>query len=108
LLSKNVEIRVYNTIILAVVLYGCQTWYLTLREEHRLRVFEISVLRRIFGLNSDEVMGKWRNLHNDELLHLYSSHSIIRLIKLRGIRLAGHVTKIGEKGNAYRLLVGKP
>jgi hypothetical protein len=65
--------RIYKTIILPVVLYGCETWSLTLREEHRLRVFENRVLRRIFGPKRDEVMGEWRKLHNKELRDLYSS-----------------------------------
>jgi hypothetical protein len=78
-----------------------------LKEEHRLRVFENGVLRRIFGLKRDEVMGEWRKLHNDKLHDLYSTPSIIRIIKLR-MRWAGHVTRIGEKRNAYRLLVGEP
>jgi hypothetical protein len=81
LLSKNIRIRIYKTIILPVVLYGCETWSLTLREEHRLRVFENRVLRRIFGPNSDEVMGDWRKLHNEVLRTLYSSPNIIRMIK---------------------------
>jgi hypothetical protein len=68
-------------IILPVVLYGCETWSLTLREEHRLRVIENRVLRRIFGLKMDEVMGEWRKLHNKELHDLYSSPSILRIIK---------------------------
>jgi hypothetical protein len=67
LLSENVKIRIYKTIILPVVLYGCETWSLTLREEHRLRVFENRVLRRIFGPKRDEVIGGWRKLHNEEL-----------------------------------------
>jgi hypothetical protein len=83
LLSKNLKIRIYTTIILPVVLYGCETWSLTLREEHRLRVFENRVLRRIFGLKRDEVTGEWRKLHNEELRDLYSSPSIIRIIKSR-------------------------
>jgi hypothetical protein len=95
-------------IILPVVLYGCETWSLTLREEHRLRVFENRVLRRIFGPKGDEVMGEWRKLHNEELRDLYSLRSIIRIIKSRRMRLAGHVARMGEKRNAYRLLVGKP
>jgi hypothetical protein len=100
--------RIDKTIILPVVLYGCETWSLTLREEHRLRVFENRVLRRIFGQKRDEVRGEWRKLHNRELHDLYSSPSIIRIIKLRRMRWAGHVARMGEKRNAYRLLVRKP
>jgi hypothetical protein len=83
LLSKNTEIRVYRTIILPVVFYGCKTWSLTLREEQRLRVFESRALRRIFGLKEDEATGEWRRLHNEELNDLYSSANIIRVIKSR-------------------------
>jgi hypothetical protein len=72
LLSKNVKIKNYRTIILPVVLYGCESWSLTLREEHRLRVFENRVLRRIFGPKRDEVTGEWRKLHNEELYAVYS------------------------------------
>jgi hypothetical protein len=75
LLSKNIKIRIYKTITLPMALYGCETWSLTLREEHRLRVFENRVLRRIFGPKRDEVTGGWRKLHNDELHNLYSSPS---------------------------------
>jgi hypothetical protein len=82
--------RIYKTIILPVVLYGCETWSLTLREEHRLTVFENKVLR-IFGPKRDEVMGGWRKLHNEELRDLYSSPSIIRIIKSRSMRWVGHV-----------------
>jgi hypothetical protein len=81
LLSKNLKIRIYKTIIWLVVLYGCETWSLTLREEHRLRVFENRLLRRIFGPKRDEVTGEWGKLHNKELRDLYSSPSIIRIIK---------------------------
>jgi hypothetical protein len=77
-MSKNLKIRLYKTIILPVVLYGCETWFLTLREEHRPRVFENRVLRRIFGPKRDEVTREWRKLHNKELHDLYSSPSIIR------------------------------
>jgi hypothetical protein len=90
-----------------VLLYGCETWSLILREEHRLRVFENRVLRKIFGPKRDEVTGEWRKLHNEKLRDLYSSQSIIRIIKSRRMRRAGHVARMGEKRNAYRLLVGK-
>jgi hypothetical protein len=69
--KKNIKIRIYKTIILSVVLYGCENWSLTLREEHRLRVFVNRVLRRIFGPKRDEVTGGWRKLHNEELHNLY-------------------------------------
>jgi hypothetical protein len=106
LLSKNIKIGIYRTTILPVVLYGCETWFLTLREEHRLRVLENRVLR-IFGPKRNEVTGGWRKLHNEELLNLYSSPSIIRMIKSRRMRWAGYVARMGEKRNAYRTLVGK-
>ena len=83
LLSKNLEIKKYRTIILPVVLYGCETWSLTMREEHRLRVFENQVLRRIFGPKRDEVTGEWIKLYNYELDDLYSAPNIVRVIKLR-------------------------
>jgi hypothetical protein len=100
--------RIYKTIILPVILYGCETWSLTLREKHRLKVFENRVLRRIFGSKRDEVTGEWRKLHKEELRDLYSSPSIIRIMKSRRMMWAGHVARMGEKINAYRLLVGKP
>ena len=86
LLSKNLKIKICRTIILPVVLYGCETWWLTLREERKLRVFENKVLRRIFGPRRDEVKGEWRRLHNEELNDLYSSRNIVRVIKSRRIR----------------------
>jgi hypothetical protein len=85
-------------IILPVVLYGCETWSLTLREEHRLRVFENRVLRRIFGPKRDEVTGEWRKLHNEVLRDLYSSPSTIGIIKSRRMRWAGHVARRGRRG----------
>jgi hypothetical protein len=91
-----------------VVLYGCQTWSLILREKHRLRVFENRVLRRISGPKRDEVTGGWRKLHNEKLHGLYSSPSIIRVIKARRMRWAGHVAHMGEVRGAYNILVGKP
>jgi hypothetical protein len=81
-----------------VVLHGCKTCSLILREEHRLRVFENRVLRRIFGPMRDEVTGEWRKLHNEELRDLYSSRSIIRIVKSRRIRWAGHVAHMGRRG----------
>ena len=81
LLSKNLEIKIHRTIIFPVVLYGCETWSLTWREERRLRVFENRVLRRIFGPKRDEVTGEWRKLHNEELNDLYCSSNIVRVIK---------------------------
>jgi hypothetical protein len=81
MLSRNLKVKMYTTIILPVVLYGCETWFLTLREEHRLRVFENRVLRRIFGPKTDEVTGDWRKMHSGELHNLYSSPDIIRQIK---------------------------
>jgi hypothetical protein len=108
LLSKNVKVRIYKTIILPVVLYACETWSLTIREEHKLRAFENSVLRRTFGPKKSRVTGGWRKLHNEELHNLYTSTSIIRIIKLRRMRWVGYVAQMGEKRNMYRLLVGKP
>ena len=107
LLSKNLKIKIHRTIILPVVLYGCETWSLTLREERKLGVFENMVLRRIFGPRRDEVTGEWRRLHNEELNDLYPSPNIVRVIKLRRMRWAGHVAHMGEKRGVYRVLVGE-
>ena len=100
--------KIYRTIILPVVLYGCEAWSLTAREERKLRVFENMVLRRIFGPRTDEVMGEWRRLHNEELNGLYCSPNIVRVIKSRRMRWAGHVARMGEERGAYKVLVGKP
>jgi hypothetical protein len=85
LLSRNIKVKIYKTIILPVVLYGCDTWSLTLREEHRLRVFENWFLRRIFGPKRDEVRGEWRKLPSEELHSLYSSPDIIRQVKVNEV-----------------------
>ena len=97
LLSKNLKNNIYRTIIWPVVLYGCETWSLTLREERYLRLFENMVLRRIFGPSKDEVTGEWRRLYNVELNDLYSSPNIVRVIKSRRMRWAGHVARMGEE-----------
>jgi hypothetical protein len=95
LISKNLKIKIYKTVILPVVLYECETWSLTLREEHRLRVFENRMLRRIFGPKREED-GSWRKVHNDELHDLYSSPNTVRVIKSRRMRWAGHVSRMGR------------
>jgi hypothetical protein len=92
---KNLKIKIYKTVILQVVLYGCETSSLTLGEEHRLRVSENRVLRRIFGPKREED-GWWRKLHNDELHSLYFSPNIVRVIKSRRMRWAEHVARMGE------------
>ena len=98
-LSKNLKIKIYRTIFFPVVLYGCETWSLTRLEERKLRVFENMLLRRIFGRRRNEVTGKWRRLHNEELNDLYSSPNIVRVIKTRRMRWAGHVARMGvERG----------
>jgi hypothetical protein len=105
LLSRNVKVEIYKTIFLPAVLYGCETWSLTLREEHtsRLRVFENRVMRRIFGPKRDEVTDEWRKLHNDELHNLYSSPDIIRQVKSRRMRWAGHMARMGEERKVYKV-----
>jgi hypothetical protein len=89
-----------------VVLYGCETWSLTLREERSLRVFENRLLRRIFGPRRDEVTGEWRKLNSVAFNDIYSSQNIIWVIKSRRMRLAKRVARMGERGDAYRTLVG--
>jgi hypothetical protein len=89
-------------------LYGYETWSLTLREEHGLRVFENRVLRGIFGPKKDEVTGEWRKLHSGELHNLYSSPDIIRQTKSRRMRWAGYVARMGEGRKVYRVLMGNP
>jgi hypothetical protein len=107
LIPKNLKIKIYKTVILPVVLYGSETWSLTLGEEHRLRVFENRVLRKIFEPKREED-GSWRKLHNDELHDLYSSSNIVRVIKPRRMGWTGHVARMGEGRGAYRVLVGRP
>jgi hypothetical protein len=103
-----VYIKIYRTVILYVVLYGCETWSLALREERRLRVSDNRVLRGIFGPKRDEVIGEWRKLHYEELTYLYCSSNIVRVIKSKILRWAGHVARMGVRRGMYRVLVGKP
>jgi hypothetical protein len=93
----NLKIRICRTIMLPVVLYGCETWSLTLREEYRLRVFENRVLRRIFGPRRDDLRGEWRKLHIEELRDLHSSLSIIRMIDFRRVRWEGNVARMERR-----------
>ena len=105
---QKLKIKIYRTIILPVVLYGCETWSLTLRDERRLRVFENRVLRRVFGPKRDVVTGEWRKLHNEELSDLYSLPNIVRVVKWRRMRWAGHMVRMGEGRGVHRFLIGKP
>ena len=107
LLSKNLKNKIYKTIILLVVLYGCEAWSLTLREESRLRVFENRILWRIFGHKRDE-NGEWRRLHKKDLHSLYRSPYIIRVIKSRRLKWTGHVARIEEGRSSFKILRGKP
>jgi hypothetical protein len=108
LLSKDIIIRNYNTIILPVVLYGCESWFPILKEEHRLRVFEKTVLRRIFRPKRNEMVEGWRKLHNEDLHSLYTSANIIGMIKSGRVRWAGCVERMDEKKNKYSIFLGKP
>jgi hypothetical protein len=106
LLSKNLKIKIYKTKILAAVLYGCGTLSLIVREEHRLRVFENRILRRIFGPKKDG-NGEWRRLPNEELHSLYRSSNIVRVIKSRRLRWGDYAARMEEGRNAFIILTGK-
>jgi hypothetical protein len=99
LISKNLKITIYKTVILPVVLYGCKTWSLTLGEEYR-------ILRKTAPKR--EEVGSWRKLHNDKLHSLYSSPNIVRVIKSKRMRWSGHVVCMGERRGVYRVLIGRP
>jgi hypothetical protein len=94
-------------VVILPVLYGCETWSFTLKEGRRLRVFENMVLRRIFGPKRDEVTGEWRKLRNEELCDVCSFPNLIRVMKSRRMRWAGHVARMGERRGVYMILVGK-
>jgi hypothetical protein len=103
---SSVKINMYRNVVLPVVLYGYETWSLTLREEHRLRVFESKVLRRIFGPNWDDVTGESKRLHHKELYALYFTPNIMHVIRSSRLRWAGHVARMVGRRGAYRVLVG--
>ena len=108
LLAHNIKIKIYRTIILPFILYGCETWSLTLREESRLRASDNRVLRRTFGPSREELTQEWRKLHKEELNDLYSLPVLIRVIKSRRIIWVVDVTRMGKRKCACRELVGKP
>jgi hypothetical protein len=105
LLSKNVKIKIHRTITLPVVMYGCETLSLTFTEGLRLRVFESRVLRRIFGLKTDEVTREWKKVHNDEFNDMYYSPKILRMINSRILRWAVHVAFMRKRRGVYRVMV---
>jgi hypothetical protein len=98
LLFKIIKNKIHKTIILPVVLYGCKNWSLILKKEHRLRVFENRMLRRMSGPKRDKIIGGWRKLHNEELHNLYSSPNIIGIRKSRRMGWAGNVASMGRRG----------
>jgi hypothetical protein len=103
-----VKIKIYSTTVLLIVLYGCASWSLTLKDKHRLRVFRNRILRKRVGHKRDEETEEWRRLHNEEPFVLYCSTDIIQVIKSRRMRWVGHVACRGEWRGTYRVLVGKP
>jgi hypothetical protein len=105
--NLNLKIEIYKIIVFPAVLYTYETWYLRLAEEHRLRALENRVQRRISGRKKEKVTGGCRKLHSGELHNVYASQNIIRMVKLRRMRWAEHVARLGEKRNPYRVLVGK-
>jgi len=106
--EQNLKVKIYITIILPVILCGCKTWSLTLRDGRRLRVFENRVLRRTFGSKRDEVTRERRKLYNEEVNDLYSSPNIVREIKSRRMRWEGHVARMEKRRGVYEVLVGEP
>jgi hypothetical protein len=107
-LSKNLKIKIFKTIILPLILYGCETLSFTLREERRLMVIENGVLRRLFGPTTDEITGERRKRHHEELNDLYCSPNIVRVIKSSRMRWAEYVARMGESRGVCRLWMGMP
>jgi hypothetical protein len=105
---KNLKIKIFRTIVLPVVLYGCETWSLTLRKERRLRVFENRVLRRVFEPKRYEVTGELRKLYNEDLNNLYPLPNILQVVKYRRLRWMGHVARMGEERGVHGVPVRKP
>lgn len=108
LISRKLKLKIYRTVILPVILYGCESWSTTLADEHKLRVFENKVLRKIYGPKRDEMTGEWRRLHNEELHGLYDSPDVVKIMKSKRLRWAGHVARMREKRRLYSILVGRP
>jgi hypothetical protein len=106
LISRNLKVKIHKTVILPVIMYGCKTWSLTLREEHRLRGFENRVLR-IFRPKGEED-GSWRKFHDDAIHSLYSSPNIVRVVKSKRMRWTGQVVRMGEGRGVYRVLFRRP
>ena len=101
------KIKIFKTIISSVVFYGCETWFLTLREECRLRIFENRILRRIFGPKRGQ-NGEIRRIHNEELHSVYRLPNIVRVVKSKRLRWAGHVARMEEGRSAFKILTCKP
>jgi hypothetical protein len=107
-LYEKVNVKTYKTLVLLVVLHGCETWYVMVREESRLRFFLITLPRRIFGSQSEDVTRRWIKLRDEDLCSSWSGPNIIRVIKSRSTRWVGHVARMREVGNAYKIFVGNP
>jgi len=105
LISRKLKLKIYRTAILPD---GCESWSTTLADEHKLRVFESKVLRKIYGPKRDEMTGEWRRLHNEEQQGLYDSPDVVKIMKSRRLRWAGHVARMGKKRRLYSILVGRP
>jgi hypothetical protein len=108
LLAKNINVKMYRNVILPVVLCGCEIWCLTLREEHRVWIFEIRVLRKVFGSKRDEVTGEWRRPHHEDPYEMYSSPTSIRVTKSKIMKWTGDIARMGNRRGAYRVLARKP